>query len=97
MGLFVYIGHDAERGAEKRPDVRPRHLAHLEPLAAEGRIRFAGPLLDETQSPCGSVIVFEAADWSSAREVAESDPYLIEGVFDRVEVRETRQVLPSED
>ena len=30
----------------------------------------------------------------SAREIAESDPYLVEGVFEKVEVLGTRAVLP---
>ena len=96
MPLFVYTGHDGPRGLELRPSVRPRHLAHLEGLAAAGRIRFAGPLVDEDEKPCGSVIVLEADDWAAARAIAEGDPYLVEGVFERVEVRATKQVLPEE-
>ncbi|MGH0037409.1 MAG: YciI family protein [Myxococcota bacterium] len=96
MPLFVYTGTDGPRGLELRPSVRPRHLAHLEALAAAGRIRFAGPLIGEDEEPCGSVIVFEADDWAAARALAEGDPYLLEGVFERVEVRETKQVLPAE-
>lgn len=96
MGLFVYMGFDGPRGAELRPDVRPRHLAHLEGLSASGRIRFAGPLLDADERPCGSVVVLEAPDLAGARAIAESDPYLTEGVFERVDVRGTKQVLPPE-
>lgn len=95
MPLYVYTGHDDPRGTGRRPEVRPRHLAHLEPLARAGRIRFAGPLLDAEGAPRGSVIVFEAGDWDEARRLAEGDPYLVEGVFERVEVHETRQVLPE--
>jgi uncharacterized protein YciI len=96
MPLFAYLGFDGPRGLERRPSVRPRHLAHLERLAADGRIRFAGPLLGEDGKPSGSVVVLEAESWAAARAVAEGDPYLVEGVFDRVEVRETKQVLPEE-
>jgi uncharacterized protein YciI len=31
--LYVIIGHDAPGAQEKRPQVRPAHLRHLEPLA----------------------------------------------------------------
>jgi uncharacterized protein YciI len=97
MGLFIYMGFDGPRGAELRPDVRPRHLAHLEGLSAAGRIRFAGPMFEENERPCGSVVVLEAPDLASARAIAEGDPYLTEGVFERVDVRGTAQVLPAED
>jgi uncharacterized protein YciI len=97
MGIYVYIGHDGPRGLELRPQVRERHLANLEDLEAAGRIRFAGPLRDESGSPCGSLVVFEAEDLSSARSIAESDPYLTEGVFERVDVHESLQVLPKQD
>lgn len=95
MPLFCYVGHDAPGSAERRPDARPAHLAHLEPLAAEGRVRFAGPLFDEQGTPRGSLIVLEASDHAEARRVAEADPYLAHGVFERVEVFATTQVLPA--
>lgn len=95
MALFVYRGVDGARGLELRPAHRPAHLAHLEPLAAAGRIVFAGPLLDAEERPCGSVIVLEAEDLAAARAIAESDPYLVNGVFERVEVFGTKQVLPK--
>ena len=94
MPLFVYQGTDGPRRLELRQSVRERHLAHLAGLAAAGKIRFAGPLLDAADRPCGSLVVFEAADLAAARAVAEGDPYLLEGVFEKVEVRATRAVLP---
>ncbi len=97
MPLFVYRGFDGPRSLELRPSHRPAHLAHLEPLAEAGRIRFAGPLLDADGRPVGSLIVFEADDLPAARAVAEADPYRVHGVFERVEVHETRQVLPAAD
>ena len=53
--LFVIIGHDAPDAREKRPAVRPAHLAHLEPEAKAGRVKIAGPLLDRT----GSLFIIE--------------------------------------
>jgi len=94
--LFAYLGIDGPEGAARRPEARPRHLAHLEKLTSEGRVRFAGPLLGEDGAPRGSLVLFEAPDAASAREVAEGDPYLAAGVFERVELHATRQVLPEE-
>ncbi len=96
MGFFVLIGYDGPRGAELRKLHRAAHLKGLEPLAAEGRIRHAGPLLDDAGSPLGSVIVFEAGSLADARELAARDPYVTEGVFERHDVRETKVVFPRE-
>jgi len=94
MPLFVYRGRDGPRGAELRKTVRERHLAHLQPLADAGRVRFAGPLYGADGRPCGSLVVFEADDLEAARAIAESDPYRVEGVFEQIEVHATRAVLP---
>lgn len=96
MPIFIYIGHDGPRGAELRKTVREKHLAHIEALDAEGRVVFAGPLRDDAGAPCGSLIVMQAEDLSSARQIAEGDPYLVEGVFDRVDVHESLQVFPKQ-
>lgn len=95
MPLFVYQGRDSDRGLELRKLHRDKHLAHLTPLDDAGRIRFAGPLLDGDQNPCGSLIVFESESLDAARRIAEDDPYLLEGVFSDVEVFETKQVFPG--
>lgn len=95
MPLFVYLGRDSERGLELRKQHREKHLAHLSGLDKAGRIRFAGPLLDAQQNPCGSLIVLEAESLEAAREIAENDPYLLEGIFEEVEVHETKTVFPS--
>ena len=93
MALFVLIGRDGPRGAELRPRHRPKHLAHLQPLADAGRVVFAGPLLDDAGAPCGSVVVFDAADLATARRLAAGDPYVAEGVFGTWEVFATTRVF----
>jgi hypothetical protein len=88
--LFVIIGHDGPDGSEKRPQVRPAHLAHLDPLARAGRVKLAGPFLDRS----GSLIVVEMDSLADAWALVARDPYVTEGVFARVEVKPFRQVLP---
>ena len=95
MPLFIYRGLDGPRGLELRKQHRPSHLAHMETLDRAGRIRFAGPLLDPSGQPVGSLIVLEADDLESARAVAEADPYNSEGVFERIDVHQTRQIFPA--
>ncbi len=94
MPLYIYQGRDSERGLELRKQHRESHLAHISILDEAGRIRFAGPLIDAQQNPCGSLIVLEAESLEAAREIAESDPYQVEGIFGQLEVFETKGVFP---
>jgi uncharacterized protein YciI len=89
--LFVVIGHDGPDGAAKRPAVRPAHLDHLRPLAQAGRVKLAGPFLDKT----GSLIVVEAQSAAEVWALVARDPYVTEGVFNRVEVKPFMQVFPE--
>jgi hypothetical protein len=95
MGLFVLVGRDGARGAQLRKQHRDAHLANLRPLADAGRVVYAGPLLDDTDQPCGSVIVFAAESLDAARRFAASDPYVVHGVFANHEVFGSRQVFPG--
>jgi len=89
--LFVIIGYDGPDGAAKRPAVRPAHLAHLRPLSEAGRVKLAGPFLDKT----GSLIVVEAESAAEAWALVARDPYVTEGIFNRVEVKPFMQVFPE--
>jgi len=92
MPLYAFIGHDGPRGAELRKLHRPAHLEGIDELVAEDRIRHAGPLLDESGAPVGSLVLFEAETLGEARRIAAGDPYVTEGIFERWQVHETRVV-----
>ena len=53
-------------------------------------MKLAGPFLDRT----GSLIVIEADSLTEVWALVARDPYVTEGVFDRVEVKPFRQVMP---
>ncbi|HPK03912.1 MAG TPA: YciI family protein [Candidatus Sumerlaeota bacterium] len=95
MGLYVMLGEDSPEGTARRPDVRPAHLAYWGPMSAQGRVRYAGPLLDAHEKPVGSVIIFEAEDLAAARTLAQGDPYVREGVFGILRCHASKQVLPE--
>ena len=92
MPLYVFLGTDGPRGLELRKLHRPAHLAGIDELVAQNRIRHAGPILDESGAPTGSVILFEAASLEEARQIAANDPYVVEGIFESWQVNETRVV-----
>ena len=89
--LFVIIGHDGPNGATLRPTVRPRHLAYVGPVARNGKMLIGGPFTDGS----GSLIIVDLESEAAALEFASNDPYALEGVYERVEVRPFRKVLPE--
>jgi len=88
--LFVIIGHDAPDAKEKRPQHRPAHLAHLEAVAGVGQLLLAGPFTDGS----GSLIIVDAESRGQVWDLVGRDPYVIHGVFNRVEVKPFLQVFP---
>ncbi|MGH7779889.1 MAG: YciI family protein [Candidatus Binataceae bacterium] len=89
--LFVIIGHDGPGGAALRPKLRPAHLENLRPFVKRGNVIIAGPFTDGS----GSLIVVDLGTEAEARALANSDPYLLGGVFARVEVKPFKQVFPE--
>lgn len=88
--LFVIIGHDGPNGAALRPKVRSAHLENLRPLVESGKVLAGGPFTDGS----GSLMVIDFEDEAAARAFVDSDPYTREGVFERIEVKPFRNVVP---
>ena len=91
MPLYVMIGHDAPDSKEKRPVHRPAHLAHLAPLAQVGKVPLAGPFTDGS----GSLVVLEAESLAAAWAIVARDPYVVNGIFNHVEVKPFLRVFPE--
>ncbi len=91
MPLFVMIGHDAPDAKEKRPQHRPAHLEHLGALARQGRVPLAGPFTDGS----GSLIVLEADSLADAWGIVARDPFVRNGIYNRVELKPFTRVFPA--
>ncbi|RAP57936.1 YciI family protein [Oleiagrimonas sp. MCCC 1A03011] len=97
---YVIMGFDHPESLDKRKAARPAHLARLQALQSEGRIRLAGPFpaIDSTEpGPAGfrgSLIVAEFESLDAARAWADADPYVEAGVYARVDVQPFIQVMP---
>ena len=79
---FAIHAKDRKDAGDLRLKTRPEHLKYLENL----RILYAGPLLDNNQEMCGSLVVFEADDLEDARRIASHDPYAKVGLFSEIHV-----------
>jgi uncharacterized protein YciI len=88
--LFVLIGHDGPNGAALRHTARPAHLENLKPLVDRGQMIIGGPFTDGS----GSLMIVDFASEAEAIAFAHSDPYVTQGVFDRVEIKPFRKVVP---
>lgn len=88
---FVIIGYDGPEGEAKRKIHRTAHLTNLESLDRQGRVILAGPLTDKA----GSLLVLEFETQIEAEQFAHNDPYMIHGVFERVEIHPFLQVFPK--
>src|SRR5687767_9696681 len=99
MSLYMILGTDVADSLPKRRAARPAHLERLNTLRDAGRLILAGPL-PAIDSPdpgpagfAGSLIVAQFESQEAALEWANADPYLIQGVFERVDVRPFLRVL----
>lgn len=97
---YAIEGYDGQDVLSKRMAARADHLARLHALRDEGRLLLAGPCpaIDaEDPGPAGftgSIVIAEFASLEDARAWAAADPYCAAGVYQRVEVRPFRRVLP---
>jgi uncharacterized protein YciI len=98
--LYAIISEDVEDSLPLRTDARPQHIARLQQLRDEGRLKLAGPhpAIDSndpgTNGFTGSLVVAEFDNLSEAQTWADNDPYVDAGVYAKVVVKPFKYVLP---
>lgn len=98
--FYVIYGEDNPQSLDKRLAARPAHLERLHKLQEWGRLLLAGPcpaIDNEDPGPAGfsgSVIVAEFDSLEDAKTWADADPYVKEGVYNKVTVKPFKKVLP---
>ena len=88
---FIIKAYDGENQLEKRMEVRPRHLEGMKRLGK--RIICAGGLLDDEGNMKGSALVLEFDDRAALDAYLQSEPYVVEGVWQKIEVETMNVVL----
>jgi uncharacterized protein YciI len=97
---YLILGADVDDSLAARREARPAHLARLQALLAEGRLKLAGPLpAIDKEDPgeagfTGSAIVAAFDSLEEARAWAADDPYVHAGVYDTMLVKPFKPVLP---
>lgn len=88
---FIITAHDGENMLDRRMEVRPRHLEGMAKLGK--RVVCAGGLLDEAGRMKGSVIILELDGPEALEAYLRSEPYITEGVWQRVDTEIMNVVL----
>ena len=88
---FIIKAYDGEGMLDKRMAVRPRHLEGMKALGKQ--IICAGGLLDDEGRMKGSVLVMEFPDRAALNAYLENEPYVVEGVWQKVEIEVMNVVL----
>ncbi len=88
---FMIKALDGPDMLEKRMSVRPRHLENM--AGVKGKVICAGGLLDDAGKMKGSLMVMEFESKSFLDEYLASEPYIIEGVWEKVEVEPMNVVI----
>ena len=90
--LVTILCFDKPDHFDLRMKTRPAHLAWLE--EKKPRASFIGPIMSDDQKTMhGSVYIAEFDDLAQARAFQQDDPYHRAGLFERVVVQPTRNIL----
>ena len=98
--LYAIISEDVADSLPLRSGARPQHIARLQQLRDEGRLKLAGPhpAIDSddpgTNGFTGSLVVAEFDSLTEAQAWADTDPYVDAGVYANVIVKPFKYVLP---
>lgn len=98
--MYSIVGYDVPNSLPLRSKVRGEHIARLKSLANSGHLLVAGPnpAIDSIEPGdegfTGSIIIAMFKSLEDAKEWARDDPYFKTGVYERVEVKPFKQVLP---
>jgi uncharacterized protein YciI len=91
--IFVIIGRDG-------PDPSRRLAAradHLEFVAGRQQtIIYGGPLIEEGKM-VGSLFIMDVPSRADVDEYCAQDPYFTQGVFETVEILESRWMVPEQE
>lgn len=97
---FIVYARDTPGTLQQRIDARPAHRARLTELRDAGRLLVAGPIpAIESDDPgpagfLGSLVIAEFPSQADAQAWAQADPYVANGVYDKVDVMPYIRALP---
>lgn len=91
MNTFIVICKDKENSLGKRLANRNFHLKYLQTL--KENLVMAGPILDDSENPKGSVLVIKFENKTKLEEFLKKDPYAKVNLFETVEIELFKRVF----
>jgi uncharacterized protein YciI len=97
---YVIYSEDVENSLQLRKQTRAAHLERIQLLVDQGRVLVAGPCpAIDSEDPgeagfTGSLVIAEFNSLEEAQKWADTDPYAIVGVYQKVVVKPYKKVLP---
>jgi len=98
---YAIISEDVENSLPLRKIHRPAHIERLQQLDASDRLLIAGPhpAIDSSTPGeagfSGSLVVADFSSLLEAQAWADQDPFLLNGVYQSVNVKPFVKVLPE--
>lgn len=93
MPYFLLFYETADHYVEKRGPFRPQHLEMAREAHARGELLLAGALSDPADR---AVLVFRAPDKAVVEQFATRDPYVLNGLITRWDVRPWNVVIGND-
>jgi uncharacterized protein YciI len=97
---YVIYAEDVENSLALRKQTRAAHLERIQLLVDQGRVLVAGPCpAIDSEDPgeagfTGSLVIAEFSRLEAAQKWADTDPYVLAGVYRKVHVKPYKKVLP---
>ncbi|MCR5155410.1 MAG: YciI family protein [Butyrivibrio sp.] len=90
---FLVKAYDGKGMLDKRMEVRPRHLEGMSKLS--DHIICAGGLLDDEGKMRGSALIMEFDSRKELDDYLENEPYVLEKVWEKIEVDPINVVIAN--
>ncbi len=91
MKTFIVFCKDKKNSLKKRLDNRDEHLRYLE--NNKDKLLMAGPILDNDDTPKGSVLIMNFETKDDLKKFLEKDPYALVNLFEKVTIEVFKKVF----
>ncbi len=88
---YIIHAYDHTDALNRRMAVRSDHIAYVGKLKEVGQFILGGALLDPDGNMIGSMLILELETEAQLQDYLKTDPYIVQGVWDKVDVKPFRQ------